>query len=378
MAFGKFTQYLMKEFEKVVDLQNNGGIPEQLGLELGNSRRIIIHDGTFLKVISLENLFLAWKEFCKGKRNKADVQEFELNLEDNIFAIYEELKSGAKRQIKYEQFHIIDPKPRIINKTLVVERLIHQAIYRILMPIFDQTFIFDSYSCRRVKGTHKAFERLVKITRCQSKNYSGSCWALKCDIRKFFHSIDHKILIKLLSRRIADNELMDLLGEIVESFEYTPGKGMPLGNLTSQLFANIYMDPLDKFVKHKLKAKYYLRYADDFMFLADNREILSNYLKDIESFLGERLKLSLHPDKITFRKLNWGLDFVGYVALERFNLPRKKTVKRMFAKLEKIQETKPEKLNESLQSYLGYLQHVDAKVLSGKLKIQFGANPSTD
>ena len=149
---------------------------------------------------------------------------------------------------------------------------------------------------------------------------------------------------------------------------------MPLGNLTSQLFANTYMDPLDKYVKHKLKAKYYLRYADDFMFLAENTKILNNYLQEIEAFLADKLKLSLHPDKISFRKLNWGLDFVGYVAYPKFNLPRKKTVKRMFAKLGKIQETKPEKQNEGLQSYLGYLKHVDAKLLSERLNNCFAIN----
>lgn len=370
-GFGELAQYFMKELEEIVDLQNNGGVSKQLGFKLGDGRRVIVHSGTFQNIISLENLFLSWREFSKGKRSKIDVQEFELCLEDNIFAIYEELRSGAKRRIEYEQFYITDPKPRIINKTSVAERLIHQAIYLILMPIFDQTFIFDSYSCRKDKGTHKAFERLAEIARCQSKNYFGSCWALKCDIKKFFHSIDHEILIKLLSRRVADKKLMDLLTEIIKSFEYSQGRGMPLGNLTSQLFANIYMDPLDKFVKHKLKAKYYLRYADDFMILADNREVLQDYLREIESFLADRLKLSLHPDKITFRKLNWGLDFVGYVAYPKFNLPRRKTVQRMFTKLEKIQEVNPEKLDESLKSYLGYLKHVNAKSLSKKLNNRF-------
>ncbi len=360
----------MKEFEEVIDLENNRGIPKQLGFELVD-RRIIAHDGSFEKITSLENLFLAWAEFKKGKRSKIDVQEFELRLEDNIFAIYEELQSGKPRQIIYEQFHITDPKPRIINKTSVAERVIHQAIYRVLMPLFDRIFVFDSYSCRKLKGTHKAFERLVIIARKQSKNYSGSCWALKCDIRKFFHSIDHKILIELLSKRIADPKLMSLLREIVESFEYSSGKGMPLGNLTSQLFANVYLDPLDKFVKHKLKANYYLRYADDFMILSASQEVLQDYLVEIEKFLNEKLKLNLHPDKIAFRKLAWGLDFVGYVAHEKFTLPRKKTVERMFTKLEKIQATNPDKLNESSQSYLGYLKHVHSHAISAKLRKRF-------
>lgn len=358
----------MKDFEKVVHLQDNGGISEQLGLELIDGRCIITHDDFFENIVSLENLFLAWAEFKRGKRSKADVQEFEFRIEDNIFAIYEELKSGTKRQIKYEQFHITDPKPRIINKTSIAERVIHQAIYRVLMPLFDKTFIFDSYSCRKLKGTHKAFERLAITARKQSKNYSGSCRALKCDIRKFFHSIDHKILIHLLSKRIANQKLMNLLTEIVESFEYLPGKGMPLGNLTSQLFANVYLDPLDKFVKHKLKAKYYLRYADDFMILTESKDVLQGYLTAIDKFLSDKLKLSLHPDKISFRKLNWGLDFVGYVAHPKFNLPRKKTVKRMFSKLEKIRANNPNKFHKSMQSYLGYLRYANSHALASRLK----------
>lgn len=362
----------MKELEEVVGLQNNGGVPEQLGLELITDRRIIVHDGTFQKIISLSNLFTAWEEFKSGKRSREDVLEFELHLEDNIFAIYEELKSGVKRQIKYEQFHITDPKPRIINKASVSERIVHQAIYQVLMPIFDKTFIFDSYSCRKEKGTHRGFARLVELARKQSKNYSSPCWALKCDIRKFFHSIDHGILIELLSKRIADQQLMNCLSEIIESFESSPDKGMPLGNLTSQLFANIYMDPFDKFVKHRLKAKYYLRYADDFMFLADNKIVLEEYLSEVGLFLGERLKLSLHPDKCILRNLNWGLDFVGYVTHPKFSLPRAKTVERIFAKLEDIKESDPEKLEVSLQSYLGHLKHVDAKLLSEELKAKFG------
>ena len=147
----------------------------------------------------------------------------------------------------------------------------------------------------------------------------------------------------------------------------TPVGGASLGNLTSQLFANVYLDPLDKFVKHKLKAKYYLRYADDFIILAESRDILQIYLTEVEKFLIDKLKLSLHPDKITFRKLSWGLDFVGYVAHPKFNLPRKKTIERMFIRLEKIQENNPDELNESLQSYLGYLSCVNSHKIRDRL-----------
>lgn len=297
---------------------------------------------------------------------------FAQNLFPNVLALHNDLINSTYRHASYEKFNITDPKPRIIHKAIVRDRLLHHAIYRILYPLFDRTFIFDSYSCRKEKGTHRGFKRLVELARKQSRNYSSSCRALKCDIRKFFHSIDHKILIELLSQRIADEKLMKLLTEIIKSFESSPGKGMPLGNLTSQLFANIYMDPLDKFVKHKMKAKYYLRYADDFMFLSENQETLRKHLKLIDAFLADRLKLSLHPDKCIFRKLNWGLDFVGYVSHPKFNLPRKTTVKRMFTHLKETKELKPDKLKASLQSYLGYLKHVDAKMLSGKLISRFG------
>ncbi len=142
---------------------------------------------------------------------------------------------------------------------------------------------------------------------------------------------------------------------------------MPLGNLTSQLFANVYLDPLDKYVKHKLKIKFYMRYADDFVILSRNQAALKQYLIKINKYLMEKLKLNLHTDKISFRKLKWGLDFVGYEAHEKFTLPRGKTIKRISAKLEKIRLERPEKLNESLQSYLGYLKHVDSIQLSNKI-----------
>ncbi|PIT97105.1 hypothetical protein COT77_03250 [Candidatus Berkelbacteria bacterium CG10_big_fil_rev_8_21_14_0_10_41_12] len=322
----------------------------------------------YSRIISIDNLLIVWEKFVMNKKKKRDMRIFAQNLFPNILSLHNDLTNLTYRHANYECFNVCDPKPRIIHKAIVRDRLLHHAIYRVLMPIFDKTFIFDCYSCRKLKGTHRAFRRLVVVARKQSKNYSQACCALKCDIRKFFHSIDHQVLIEFLSQRIVDEKLMNLLTEIIESFESLPSKGMPLGNLTSQLFANIYMDPLDKFVKHKLKAKYYLRYADDFMFLANNRELLLEYLREVEQFLGEHLKLSFHPDKIVLRKLNWGLDFVGYVTFPNFNLPRKKTTKRMFIKLERIRETQPEKLRGTLQSYAGYLKHINANSLSLRLK----------
>jgi len=180
------------------------------------------------------------------------------------------------------------------------------------------------------------------------------------DIRKFFDSIDHEVLLGLLRKRIADPQILGLLENILRSFEHGPGKGMSLGNLTSQLFANVYMDPLDKFVKHSLKAKYYLRYADDFLLLSRDPDELMGCFIEINYFLKNTLKLALHPDKISLRKLSWGVDFVGYVARPHHSVPRRKTVQRAFSRLQKIYETNPSSLEKTANSYLGYLTHVSA------------------
>lgn len=330
----------------------------------GGKSRILVHDGSFAEIISLENLLVAWLEFRRGKRNKPDVQAYERNLEDNLFRLHFNLKQEIFPETVYEQFRINDPKPRLISKAPVECRLVHHAIYRILYPAFDRTFIFDSYSCRVGKGTHKVFERLTGVARSVSKNYTEPCWALKFDIKKFFDSIDHIILFNLLSDRISDRDLLHLLDEIISSFSMLEGKGMPLG---SQLFANVYLDPLDKFIKHHLRAKHYLRYADDMILLGTDPHELLGYFIEINTFVKEKLKLQIHPNKTTLRKLSWGIDFVGYVALPHYTLPRKKTLKRAQKyTLLKIEQG-PNEVKPSLVSYIGYLSHAHAYAVSRNL-----------
>jgi len=286
----------------------------------------------------------------------------------NILKLHQDLADGTYQHSKYHPFKLSDPKPRNIHKANVRDRLLHKAIYRILYPTFDRTFISDSYSCRNDKGTHKAFTRLESVTKKVSKNYTKPCFALKCDIRRFFDSVDHKILINLLESKIANEELLNLLKNIIQSFEHSSSKGMPLGNLTSQLFANIYMDPLDKFAKHKLRAKYYLRYADDFVFLSDGKDGLMGYLVEVNQFLKINLKLNLHPNKLHLRKLNWGIDYVGYVALPHYNLPRKKTVKRIFTNLERAINLQVPNLESQYQSCRGYLDYASSYRLQTQLQ----------
>lgn len=309
----------------------------------------------------MENLFCAWREFKRGKGSKVDVQEFEFKLEDNLFQIHDELKNKTYQHSHYTAFNVCDPKLRRIHKATVKDRVLHHAIFRVLYPIFDKNFIFDSYSCRTDKGTHKAVDRLEKFAKRLSRNNSKNIFALKCDIRKFFDSIDQAILLRLIKKKIQDEDAIWLIEKIILSFP----NGIPLGNVTSQLFANIYLNELDQFTKHNLKEKYYLRYCDDFLILAENREHLENLAEAVGNFLQIELKLSLHPDKIIIRKFRQGVDFLGYVVFPYHRILRTKTKRRIIKKMRKksreMEESviSEESFNQSLQSYLGILKHCE-------------------
>ncbi|MEW5907964.1 MAG: reverse transcriptase domain-containing protein [Patescibacteria group bacterium] len=251
----------------------------------------------FDEIISLDNLFLAWREFRKGKRNKSDVQEFEFNLEDNLFQLHQELKTKTYQHSHYIPFNICDPKPRKIHKAIVKDRVLHHAVFRILYPIFD--------------------------------------------------SVDQDILLKLIKRKVNNADAVWLIERIIKSFK----DGLPLGNVTSQLFANIYLDELDQFIKHNLRVKYYLRYCDDFLILGEEK-YLKNLIKSINNFLINKLKLSLHPDKIIIRKYYQGIDFLGYIVLPYHRVLRTKTKKRILKKI----RNNPKNL-QSINSYLGILKH---------------------
>ena len=299
-------------------------------------------------LISIDNLLLAWQEFIKGKKNKKDVQMFSFCLMDNILQLYYDLKDRRYKHGGYQQFKINDPKPRIIHKASVRDRLLHHAVYRILYPFFDKTFIPDSFSCRNNKGTHKAINRFRKYTNIVSKNNTKTCWVLKCDIRKFFVSVNQDILINILEQYIPNKEVGDLLKEIIFSFK---PNGLPLGNLTSQLFANIYLNELDQFVKHKLKVKHYIRYADDFVILSEDKKYLENSILIMQDFLQDKLKLDMHPDKVFIKTIYSGIDFLGWVNFKDHRVLRTKTKRRILKKIENNPRV------EMINSYLGLLKH---------------------
>lgn len=327
----------------------------------------------FEQVISLENLLIAWKRFRKGKQKKADVQTFEFNFEDNLFKLRKELECRTYRPDPYTSFYISDPKLRHIHKASVRDRLLFQAVFQILYPIFDKQFIFDVYSSRNQKGTHRGVGRLQSLARKVSRNYTRPIYALKCDIRKFFDSVDHRILAEIIRRTVLDSETLWLIDKIVGSFETAPGRGVPLGNVTSQLFANIYLNELDQFVKHKLKAKCYVRYCDDFVILSERRELLISLIPQISSFLSEHLKLELNPAKVIIRKLSYGIDFLGYVILPHYVVLRTKTKRRILRRVTKMQkhlhcgEIEEKFLHQSLASYAGLLTHCHGFKIKSRL-----------
>ena len=303
----------------------------------------------FKDLIGMFNLLLAWEDFIRGKRSKKDVQKFYMHLMDNILSLHYDLLNNTYQHGGYEEFYISDPKPRVIHKASVRDRLLHRAVYRILYPFFDTKFMSDSFSCRDEKGTHKAIKRLNTFYGKVSKNKTRTCWILKCDIKKFFHSINQQILLNILQEHIPDQDIINLLREIIISFYYKQeGLGLPLGNLTSQLFANVYMNEFDQFIKHKLKIKYYITYADYFVILSEDKNYLKKIIPTIADFLQNNLSLTLHPDKIYIKTIYSGVDFLGWVNFPHHRTIRNKTKNRMLVRIKENRNSK------TLSSYIGF------------------------
>lgn len=306
----------------------------------------------FSEIFSIENLLSAWKEFLRGKRKRKDVLDFQLHLMDNIFSIHTDIKLHTYNHDIYEFFVISDPKRREIHKATVRDRLVHRAIYRVMYPYFDQKFIEDSFSCRKNKGTHKAIEQFREYSYEASDGYRHTLWVLKCDVRNFFASIDQNILLKILGKNISDKDIIDIFKNIIFSFCSTePGKGLPLGNLTSQLLVNVYMNEFDQWMKSQIKIPYYIRYADDFVIMSTSRKYLENIFVKIRNFLLDTLHLDLHPDKVFIKTLASGVDFLGWVYFPTHCVLRTVTKRRMLKKL--ASNSSP----ETIQSYLGLLSH---------------------
>ncbi len=323
----------------------------------------------FEKVTSLENLYLAYQKARKGKNKRSEVLYFTYNLEKELLIIQRELINQTYKVGEYRDFIIFEPKKREISALPFKDRVVQHAIYNIIEPIFEKIFIFDSYACRKRKGTYVGIKRLEFFLR-KNKNL----YALKSDIKKYFSSINHEILKKIIRKKINDKKLLNLIDKIIDS--KNSEEGIPIGNLTSQLFANIFLNELDKFVKHGLRIKYYIRYMDDFVILDDEKEKLNEYRIKISEFL-QSLDLKMHEKKCIIFPCKNGVDFLGYVVFKNYKRARKSTVKRGLKNIrEKIRKYEKriidfEKLIESINSWEAYMNHGNTHLLKKSLNEKF-------
>jgi len=246
-------------------------------------------------------LYLAYYKSSKGKKSRQDVIDFSKDLDNNLKHIQNQLMNKAVIIGDYHYFKIKDPKERIICAASFPERVIHHAIMNITEKYFEDFQIYNSYACRKYKGMHRAVKKAFNV--CKKYDYY-----IKFDIRKFFDNVDHKILFNLLERRFKDKDLLDLFKQIIDSYETLSGKGIPIGNLTSQHFANYYLAYLDRFIKQELQIKDYIRYMDDFVLFCDKINI-RNMIYNIKVFLTDKLKLNLKPPLIN--KVSNGFPFLG-------------------------------------------------------------------
>lgn len=349
------------------------------------------YNNLFEKICSFQNLHLAYLKARKCKRYKSEILKFSWNLEENLLKLEKELLNQNYQHGGYREFVVRDAKKRHIKAAPFRDRVLHHALYRIIEPIFNKGFVYSSYACRENKGTHEAIKRLETYLtafdraggggRLKDKKNSNRVYCLKCDISKYFASINHQILLKLNRKKIVDKKVLWLIEKILEStYEKKPGVGIPIGNLTSQLFANIYLDELDQFVKHRLRVKYYIRYMDDFLILDYNKNKLREIKKQVQEFLWEKLGLKLHPKKANVFPASKGIDFLGYQILGTRRLLRKNTVKRFIKRTRMYQKMlnkgflSKEKFNNSLQSWTAYAEFGNSwrlrKNLSEKLRVK--------
>jgi len=351
----------------------------------------------FDKIIDFENLYMAWESARKGKRYRDEIMEFSDNLESNLIDIQNHLIYGTYKVGKYRPFYIFEPKKRLIMALPFRDRVVQWAIYRQLFPILNRRFIFDSYACRPGKGTQKAVTRLQYWLR-QTDRKPQKFYYLKLDIAKYFYRVDHEVLENILRRKIKDERLVDLLVSIINSEDMKfglpvgvdPDKcaaadrlanvGMPIGNLTSQMFANMYLHELDMFAKHKLGLHYYIRYMDDIIILHPDKKYLQAVKDEIETFLNNELRLQLNQ-KTAIRPCSMGIEFVGYrVWATHRKLKRKTAVKIRHAVkgIKKKWESgimTQEAFDRRIASYKGLLAHCNSYGLRQRLNKMFRRKP---
>ncbi len=307
----------------------------------------------FNKAFSKENIYHAYLDARKGKRKKRSCFEFEKNLGASLADLYNRIHNETYRPDLYFKFKVYEPKERLIHAPSFRDVVVQHAIYRIIYDIFDRTFITKSFACRLGYGTHKAND----YTQWALRQYSADLYTLKLDIRKFFYSINRTILRSLIERKIKDKKLVDVMMLFAKKEGII---GIPIGNLLSQIYALIYLNPLDQFVKRILKIKSYVRYVDDFILFGLERKQCLDMRAIIISFLKEKLCLEL--SKSTIQKIKRGVNFVGYRTWQSKRFIRKHS-------LYKFNRSVKKKKHESIVSLLGHAKRTNSlKYMLGIIK----------
>ncbi len=332
-------------------------------------------------LFSFINLNSAWRQCKKNKRFKPTTSEFEFHLEKEIIRLIKMLRSGSYYPGCFAAFVITEPKTREIFAAPFCDRVVHHLVYGYLLPIFEPKFIFTSFACRPEKGTHLAVTKLRHFMRKRSPFIPK--YYLQADIKNFFCSINQNILFKQIQRIIKNRTILWLCKIIIfhdctknhtkhgqlklfskvpphkSLFNAPAGRGLAIGNLTSQFFANVYLDELDQFVKHKLKCPYYIRYVDDFVILAENKETLFKMKIKIENYLAQNLELELHPNKWKIKPISSGIDFLGYFIKPSHTLVRRRVIKNFKKKLHTYQTGNKNMkfILSSINSYYAHFNH---------------------
>lgn len=314
---------------------------------------------------SFGNLLLAYKKARKGSRKSREALHYGFHLEKNIIDLRERLLAGKWQPQPYRFFEIYDPKQRTISVAAFEDRVVHHALVNVLEPIYERSFIFDSYATRKGKGTHAAVLRAQQMLR-------KTGWFFKSDVEKYFDNIDHNILLGLIERKIGDPALLAVIGSIIQNGG-NQGLGLPIGNLTSQFFANVYLDPFDKFVKEKLRIRHYLRYMDDFVLFHEDKDILKIARSLLEEWLWDHLRLRLKHKATYFNSAQNGLSFLGTRIFPGIIRLRPENTRRMFRRLQHLEkqflegDISDERLLAGANSYLALLSKYPSAGLRKKM-----------
>lgn len=317
----------------------------------------------YSKIWDFENLHEAYLRARKGKRYRNDAMWFAVDLEANLIDIQNHLMWKTYRTGAYHYFTIHEPKERLIASLSFRDRVAHHALCNILEPIFERSFINDSYACRRGRGVLAGVLRTTQFLRDASKQW-GDIYCLKCDIKKYFQSVNHFALKGIIRKKISCPDTLDMIDRIIDSTE--DGTGMPIGNLTSQIFANVYLNELDHFIKETCRARYYVRYMDDFILIHHDKSWLHQMLGEIAGFLKNVLALCLNAKTQIFPVGRRAVDFLGYRIRADFKLLRKANLKRTKRKFRKYQamyavgQMQMPEIASSIKSWISHAGHADS------------------